>query len=157
MATRCSILAENSMGRGAWPAVIHGVAKIWTQLTYSPEKRSTVSFCISDLSHRAVCCIPRICFCLLTTCSHLPDHLPLGAAHQRSVSVSPVQSLSRVPLFETPWTVAHQASLSSVASKSQSLLKLMSVELCPSNHLILCRPFLLPPSFFPSIRVFSNE
>ena len=67
------------------------------------------------------------------------------------------QWLSRVQLFATPWTVAHQASLSSVASKSQSLLKLMSVELCPSNHLILCRPFLLPPSFFPSIRVFSSE
>lgn len=40
MATRCSILAENCMGRGAWPAVIHGAAKIWTQLTYSLEKRA---------------------------------------------------------------------------------------------------------------------
>ena len=56
----------------------------------------------------------------------------------------------------TPWTVAHQASLS--ITNSQSLLKLMSIELVmPSNHLILCHPLLLPPSIFPSIRVFSNE
>ena len=56
----------------------------------------------------------------------------------------------------TPWTAAHQASLSS--TNSWSLLKLMSIEsVMPSNHLILCYPFLLPPSIFPSIRVFSNE
>ena len=66
-----------------------------------------------------------------------------------------VQSLSRVRLFATPWTAARQASLS--ISNSRSLLKLMSIELVmPSNHLILCRPLLLP-SVFPSIRVFSNE
>ena len=67
-----------------------------------------------------------------------------------------VQSLSHVRLFETPWTAAHQASLS--ISNSQSLLKLMSIELVmPSNHLILCQPLLLLPSIFPSIGVFSNE
>ena len=56
----------------------------------------------------------------------------------------------------TPWTVACQASLS--ITNSQSLLKLMSIELViPSNHLILCRPLLLLPSVFPSIRVFSKE
>ena len=56
----------------------------------------------------------------------------------------------------TPWTVACQASLS--ITNSQSLLKLMSIELVmPSNHIILWRPLLLPPSIFPSIRVFSNE
>ena len=56
----------------------------------------------------------------------------------------------------TPWTAACQTSLS--ITDSRSLLKLMSVELVmPSNHLILCRPLLLPPSVFPSIRVFSNE
>ena len=66
-----------------------------------------------------------------------------------------VQSLSHVRLFETPWTAAHQASLS--ISNSQSLLKLMSIELVmPSNHLILCQPLLLLPSIFPSIRVFSS-
>ena len=56
----------------------------------------------------------------------------------------------------TPWTAAHQASLS--ITNSQSLPKFMSIEsVMPSNHLILCRPLLLPPSIFPSIRVFSNE
>ena len=55
-----------------------------------------------------------------------------------------------------PWTAARQASLS--ITISQSLLKLMSTEsVMPSNHLVLCRPLLLPPSIFPSIRVFSNE
>ena len=67
-----------------------------------------------------------------------------------------VQSLSRVWLFVTPWTVAHQASLSFTIS--WSLLKLMSIEsVMPYNHLILCHPLLLLPSIFPSIRVFSNE
>ena len=68
---------------------------------------------------------------------------------------SSVQSLSRVPLFATPWTAAHQASLS--ITNSQSLLKLTSIEsVMPSCYLILCHPLLLP-SIFPSIRVFSNE
>ena len=67
-----------------------------------------------------------------------------------------VQSLSHVRLFATPWTAARQASLS--ITNSQSLFKLMSVELLmPSNHLILRCPLLLPPSIFPRIRVFSNE
>ena len=56
----------------------------------------------------------------------------------------------------TPWTVAHQASLS--ITNSRSLLKLISIKsVMPSNHLVLCRPLLLLPSIFPSIRVFSNE
>ena len=64
--------------------------------------------------------------------------------------------LSHVRLFATPWTAAHQASLS--ITNSQSLLKLMSIELVmPSNHLILCRLLLLLPSICPSIRVFFNE
>ena len=64
--------------------------------------------------------------------------------------------LSRVRLFATPWTAAHQASLS--ITNSRSLPKLISIELVvPSNHLILCCPLLLLPSIFPSIRVFSNE
>ena len=67
---------------------------------------------------------------------------------------SSVQLLSRVWLFATPWAAACQASLS--ITNSQSLLKLMSIEsVMPSNHLILCRPLLLP--VFPSIRVFSNK
>ena len=69
---------------------------------------------------------------------------------------SSVQLHSHVRLFETPWTAALQASLS--ITNSQSLLKLMSIELVmPSNHLILCHPLLLLPSIFPRIRVFSNE
>ena len=69
---------------------------------------------------------------------------------------SSIQSLSHVLPLVTPWTAAHQASLS--ITNSQSLHKLMSIESAmPSNHLILCRPLLFPPSIFPSIRVFSNE
>ena len=69
---------------------------------------------------------------------------------------SSVQSLSRVRLSATPWTAARQASLS--ITNSQSLLKLMSIEsVMPSNHLILCHLLLLPPSIFPSIRLFTNE
>ena len=69
---------------------------------------------------------------------------------------SSVQSLSCVRLRTTPWTVARQASLS--ITHSQSLVKLMSIEsVVPSNHLILCRPLLLLPSIFLSIRVFFNE
>ena len=74
----------------------------------------------------------------------------------RNLSVVVVQSLSCVQLFATPWTAARQAFLSFTISRS--LLKLMSIESgMPSNHLILCRPLLLPPSILPSIRVFSNE
>ena len=65
-------------------------------------------------------------------------------------------SLSRVRLFVTPWTAAHQASLS--ITNTRSLLKLMSIELVmPSNYLTLSCPLLLLPSIFPSIRVFSSE
>ena len=69
---------------------------------------------------------------------------------------SSVLSLSHAQLFATPWTAARQASLS--ITNSQSLLKLMSIDsVMPSNHFILCRPLLFPPSIFPSITVFSNE
>ena len=67
-----------------------------------------------------------------------------------------VQPLSCVQLFETPWTAAHQASLSFTISRS--LFKLMRTEsMMPSNHLLLCHPLLLLPSIFPSIKIFSNE
>ena len=69
---------------------------------------------------------------------------------------SSVQSLSSVRLFVIPWTAACQASLSII--NSRSLLKFMSIEsVMPSNQLILCHPLLLPPSIFPSIRVFAKE
>ena len=78
--------------------------------------------------------------------------IPISETH----TLSSVQSLSCVRLFVTPWTAARQASLS--ITNAQSLLKLMSIKLViPSNHLILCHLLLLPPSIFPSIRVFSNE
>ena len=78
--------------------------------------------------------------------SDLSFPFPFSSAH----------SLSRVWLFATPWTTAHQGSLS--ITNSWGLLKLMSTEsVMPSNHLILCCPLLLLPSIFPSIRVFSNE
>ena len=82
-------------------------------------------------------------FCLLINC------------WQRGIQFSSVQSLSHVRHFVTPWTAACQASLS--ITNCWSLLKLMFIEsVMPSNHLILCHP-LLPPSIFPSIRVFSSE
>ena len=69
---------------------------------------------------------------------------------------SSVQLLSCLWFFATPWTAACQASMP--ITNSQSLLKLMSIEsMIPANHPILCHPLLLPPSIFPSIRVFSNE
>ena len=72
------------------------------------------------------------------------------------LNISTVQLLSCVQLFVTPWTAARQASLS--ITNSWGLPKLMSIEsVMPSNYLILCHPLLLPPSIFPSIRVFSNE
>ena len=72
------------------------------------------------------------------------------------IHIMVVQLLGHVQLFATPWTASHQASLPFTIS--QSLLKLMSIELVmPSNHLILCRPLVLLPSIFPSIRVFSNK
>ena len=72
------------------------------------------------------------------------------------IILSSVQLLGHVPLFATPWTAARQASLS--ITNSRSLLKLRSIEsVMPSNHLILCHSLLLPPSIFPSIRVFSSE
>ena len=82
--------------------------------------------------------------------SLFPSHLLL-----KNVQFNSVQSLSCVWFFVTPWTAAHQASLS--IAYSQSLLKLMPIELVmPSSHLILCRPLVFLPSIFPSIRVFSK-
>ena len=80
----------------------------------------------------------------------------LNARHFIEIQFSSVQSLRYVRLFVTPWTAARQASL--FITNSRSLLKLMSIKwVLPSNHLILCHPLLLPPSIFPSIRVFPNK
>ena len=80
----------------------------------------------------------------------------VSTTQQPNSAISSVQLLSRVQLFVTPWTAARQASLS--ITNSQSLPKLMPIEsVMPSNRLILCHPFLLLLTIFPSIRVFSNE
>ena len=80
----------------------------------------------------------------------------VSASQECESAISSVQSLSCVRLFVTPWTAAHLASLS--ITSYRSLLKLMPIEsVMPSNHLILSHPLLLPPSIFPSIRVFSNK
>ena len=88
-----------------------------------------------------------------------PSRSPLpqeSESHCHQASMGSVQSLSHVQLFVTPWTTARQDSLS--ITNSQSLLKLKSIEsVIPSNHLILRHPLLLPPSIFPSLRVFSSE
>ena len=73
-----------------------------------------------------------------------------------SPQFNPAQSLNRVRFFASPWSEARQASLST--TNSWSLLKLMSIKLVmSSNHPILCRPLLLLPSLFATIRVFSKE
>ena len=89
--------------------------------------------------------------------SHFAVHLKLSQnVNQLLSQFSSVQSLCHFRLFATPWTAAHQASLS--ITNSPSPPKLTSIEsVMPSNHLILCRPLLLLPSIFPSIMVFSNE
>ena len=95
------------------------------------------------------CIIAKLLLHLAVKCNNIP-----ASVYQHTPSS--VQLLSRVQLFVTPWTAAHQASLS--ITNSWSLLNLTSIEsVMLSNHLILCCPLLLPPSVFPSIRVFSNE
>ena len=84
----------------------------------------------------------------------IPPYFPEKQINYIYYFVVVIQSFSHVQLFATPWTAAHQASLS--ITNSQSLLKLMSTEVVLSNHLVLCHPLLLL-SMFPSIRVFSKE
>ena len=92
-----------------------------------------------------ILCYAQLC---LTLCHPMDCSLP--------GQFSPVQSLSRVWLFATPWIAARQASLS--ITNSRSSLSLTSIEsVMPSSHLILCWPLLLLPSIFPSFRVFSSE
>ena len=110
----------------------------WTELNHSKKRKYETGFSINYLSWVATQCwtgYPKT---------------------QWDTQFSSVQSLNRVQLFVIPWTVAHQASL--YINNSWNLLKLMSIELVmPSNHLILCHPFLPLPSICLSIRVFSNE
>ena len=94
----------------------------------------------------------KICHCFY----FFPFYLPWSDGTKQMASIQSLQLLNHVQLLASPWTAACQASLS--ITNSRSLLKLMSIEsVMPSNHLILCHPFLLLPSIFPSIRIFSNE
>ena len=94
-------------------------------------------------------------FCLVYQRAQLHPTLIQWMTTLLQIQFNSVQSLSRVQLFVTPWTTAHQASLS--ITNSQSLPKPMSIEsVMPSSHLILCHPLLLPP-ILPSIGVFSNK
>ena len=99
-------------------------------------------WCLARVGSPRQCASPNKTSCFLS--------LPL------TYQFSSIHSLSCVRLFVTPWTAARQASLS--VTNCWSLLKLMSIEsVMSSNYLILCRPLLLPPSIFPSIRVFFNK
>ena len=131
------------MDGGAWWATVHGVTKSWTWL-------SDFTFTFHSLFYKLkLQKIPKVTHNKKNANSYY-EILIL------SYQFSSVQSLSRVQLFTTPWTLACQASLSITNSRSPP--KPMSVELVmPSNRLIFCLPLLLLPSVFPSIRVFSNE
>ena len=103
------------------------------------------------------CCSTYFVCCVWVVKPNLTDKIfNQGFAKYNHSQFSSVRLLSRVRLFATPWTTACQAALSITNSRSPP--KPMSIEsVMPSNHLILCRPLLLLPSIFPSIRVFSNE
>ena len=146
--------------------------------TYIPDMR-LLGFCgIIPVSEKESCVNNGIAWLFLSTRDlrnrtdinwpNIPIQMQEGVWGERTVSIFRrllhcctgsfllVQLLSHVRLVVTPWTIAHQASLSFTIS--QSLLKLMSTEsMMPSNHLILCHPLLFLSSIFHSIRVFSNE
>ena len=145
-ALQCSCL-ESPRDGGAWWTAVNGVAQNWTWLKWLSSSKAEVDVFL-ELS----------CF--------LYDSMDVGNLTYGSPAFSKsnlniwkfsVQfSYSVLSDSATPWTAACQASLS--ITNSWSLPKLMFIELVmPSNHLILCRPLLLLPSVFPSIRIFSNE
>ena len=121
------------------------------QLRFFRESRTPENLRISQKSNKHLYLNTALKFkqCFPYTLSHLV----LSKTQRSYFQFSSVTVMSN---SETPWTAARQASLS--ITNSQSLLKLMSTEsVMPSNHLILCCPLLLLPSFFPNSRVFSNE
>ena len=145
---------ENPMDKRTRRATVHGASEDWTRLSKQACRHMeiTISFaCILGhcASGPAAGCIRSCCYLNVPQGSHVQSGFLLWS------EILVVQSLSRVSLFATPWTAARQASLS--ISNSQSLLKLLSIDLMmPSNHLISAAPFSFHP-VFPSIRVFSSE
>ena len=158
---------ENPMERGAWSGV-HGITKSWTWMS------DWAHICVTRDNLQTVAhltCVTCNGFSLVSkwnwrwkACQYFKEILlSLSNMFWRSLTWKglfwmrrSVLWLSDVWLFATPWTAAHQASLS--ITNSRMLCKLMSIEsVMPSSHLILCRPLLLPPWIFPRIRVFSNK
>ena len=129
--------------------------------------KNLILWCLSHLSLSLIFTsdLPVQCLQLesIYATTWTPISLSSGLSSTTAVCLLPLDDqgkfsslLSHVWLFATPWTAAHQGSLS--ITNSRSLLKLMSTELMiPSDHLILCHPLFLTPSIFPSIRVFSND
>ena len=163
----------NPMDRGAWWAIVHGVAKEsdttcahlppthWDPLDCCPPGSSVHGIFQGEHWNGLPFPVPED----LPDPGIKPKSLMSPALASRFFTIAPpgkpnnnnqfssVQSLSHVQLFATPWTASGQASLS--ITNSQSLLKLMCIKsVMPSNHLILCRPLLLPPSIPPSISIF---
>ena len=148
MDMRLSKLWEIVKNKEACYATVHGVTKSWTPLS---DWTTTIVTRIGKYFEGKNDCgmsthLFPVAFSLIQWMLAIWSLVPLSS----------VQLLSCVQLFATPWTAACQASLS--VTNFQSLLKCMSIaSVMPSNHLMLCRPLLLLPSIFPSIRVFSNE
>ena len=140
----------------------------WLRLAQADkrEKAQSERKCRGDKQRaEEACCAPKFMshlesrmwrYTLLWVCEHIYIYTYTHIYTYIHIQFSSVQSLSHVRLFATPWTTAHQASLSITNSwRPPKPMPIKSV--MPSNHLILCRPLLLLPSIFNSVRVFSNE
>ena len=169
------LLPGKSMDRGAWWVAIYGVTQSQTQLKWFGSSSSIVDlqWCVSfrwttKLISYAYIYIYIYVYIYIYICMYVflfhfhilfPYRLLQNTEYSSLcfiVAFSVSSLLSHVQFLATPWTAAHQASLS--ITNSQSLLKLMSIELVmPYNHLILCHPLLPLPSISHSIRAFSNE
>ena len=151
---------ENPMDRRTWQSMVHSgsqrVRHNWNNLAYTHEA-TTANIILEPWRDESIVSKIRSKTRMSTIATVIQHSIgsPSKSDQTRKRFVV-VQSLSYLKIFKTPWTVASQALLSS--SVSWSLLKVPLIELVKlSNHLILYHPFLLLPSIFPSIRVFSNE